>query len=148
MGKFAQVFKCICAVMAIGILIMGLAAQTEKATEVALTSANTVFAASVSEDYTDHEASHATIRRGELLTSLEVSKEASGSNTTESIARRTAGGTERTSAVRLITLLTIVIAAASASSSITRPVVHAEGNVHSAEQTIISYIHSQGNFIG
>lgn len=147
MGKFARLVKCICAIAALGILVTGLAAQIDKATEVSASSANAVFTASVSEDYTDTETDHATIRRSSVLTAVEVSKEASGSSD-ESITRRLSSGMDRTSVVRLVTLLTMVLAAATVGSSISRPVVHAEGNVHSAEQTIISYIHSQGNFIG
>lgn len=148
MGRFARMFKCICAVVALGVLIAGLAAQLDKATEWSVASANAVFTASITEDYTDHETEHATIRRASVLTSVEVSKEAAGGSSDETIARRLNNGADHSTMARMVSLLITALAAASVCSSISRPVVHAEGNVHSAEQTIISYIHSQGNFIG
>lgn len=148
MGKFARMFKCICAVAALGILVAGLASQLDKATELSVASANAVFMASVSEDYTDSEAEHATIRRASVLTSIEVSKEAAGGSSDETIARRLNNGTSYGTTMRMMSLLVMALAAASVCSSVSRPVVHAEGSVHSAEQSIISYIHSQGNFIG
>lgn len=148
MGKFAHVYKCICAIVALGIMITGLAAQIDKATETTAASINGVFTASMTEDYTDPEAEHATICRAGALTTIEVSKETAGTSSGETIVRRLAAGAGSTEVLRNLTILSMILVAACYVRASHHEAVQAQGHAHLAEQTIISYIHSQGNFIG